>query len=135
MRKFLIALCFSLFGHVAVAADPAATDGLQAFRGPMEEIVGEAGKGEQQVDFDAVAKSYAELGKAWKQVLSEPLDLGRYGVPADKQDEVWRQVRLLGMLVGYLDEAIQRGNYPLILRTAEMLKPAYANLMASLGLH
>lgn len=134
MRKFLIALCFSLLGPAAAAADPAATAGLQAFREPMEEIVGEAGKGER-ADFGAVAKSYAELSKAWKQVLSEPLDLDRYGVPADKQDEVWRQVRLLGMLVGYLDEAIPRGNYPLILRTAAMLKPAYANLSASLGLH
>lgn len=134
MRKFLLALCFSLLGSAAVAADPVATEGLRAFRAPMEAIVAEAGKGESQADFDAVAKSYAELGKAWQQVLSEPLDLDRYGVPADKQDEVWRQVRLLGMLVGYLDEAIPRGNHPLILRAAAMMRPAYESLAASLGL-
>lgn len=133
MHKFLLALCFCGFSLVAAADDLPAIAGLKAFRAPMEEIVREAGKG-RDADFVAVAKSYAAADLAWKPVASEPLDLGRYGVPADKQEEAWRQVRTLGMLMGYLDEAIKRGDRSLMLRSADMLKPAYDKLATALGL-
>lgn len=132
MRKFLLALCFSFLAPVVCADDLPAIAGLKAFRVPMDGIVSEAGKG-PAADLAAIAAAYADADKAWKQVLSEPLDLGRYGVPADKQEETWSQVRMLGMLVGYLDEAVKRGDRALALRAAGMLKPAYDKLAGSLG--
>ena len=66
--------------------------------------------------------------------VSEPLDLDRYGVPAGRQEETWRQVRTLGMLMGYLEEAIRRGDRTLMLRSAAMLPPAYEKLAAELGM-
>lgn len=133
MRKFLLALCFSLFS-LGAAADLPAITGLKAFRLPMDEIVREAAKG-GDADFAVVGKSYAAAGEAWKQVVSEPLDLERYGVPADKQEETWRQVRTIGLLMGYLEEATKRGDRALMLRSAAMLKPAYEKLAAALGMH
>ena len=64
--------------------------------------------------------------------MSEPLELDRYGVPAAEQEEVWRQVRLIGMLVGYLEEAVRRGDLVLITRYADMIKPAYDKLSGAL---
>ena len=133
MRKFLLALCFSLLSLGGAAADLPAIAGLKAFRQPMDEIVREAGKG-RDADFAVVGKSYAAAGEAWKQVMSEPLDLDRYGVPAGRQEETWRQVRTLGMLMGYLEEAIRRGDRTLMLRSAAMLPPAYEKLAAALGM-
>ena len=72
--------------------------------------------------------------QAWKLATSEPLDLDRYGVLADRQEETWRQVRLLGMIVGYLDEGAKRGDLTLIARAAGMLKPTHEKLSAALGL-
>lgn len=134
MRKFLLALCFSLLSLGVAADDLPAIAGLKAFRLPLDEIVREAGKG-RDADFAVVGKSYAEAGKAWKLVMSEPLDLDRYGVPTERHEETWRQVRMLGMLVGYLDEAIKRGDRTLMLRSVDMLKPAHEKLCAALGMH
>ena len=134
MRKFLFALCISLLSLGAAADDLPAVAGLKAFRQPMEEIVREAGKG-RDADFGAFGKSYAEADTAWKLVVSEPLDLDHYGVASDRQEEVWRQVRTLGMLMGYMDEAIKRGDRALMLGSADMLQSAYTKLAAGLGVH
>ena len=118
MRKFLLALCFSLLSLGAAAADLPAIAGLKAFRQPMDEIVREAGKG-RDADFAVVGKSYASA--AW-------------AARAGRQEETWRQVRTLGMLMGYLEEAIRRGDRTLMLRSAAMLPPAYEKLAAALGM-
>ena len=133
MRKFLLALSLSMFSLLAAADEASAVAGLRAFKAPMAAIVREAAKG-PDADFDVVAKDYAAAGEAWKKVVAEPLDLDRHGVPTAKQEEVWRQVRLMGMLMGYLDEATKRHDRALMLRAAGMLESAYAPLATALGL-
>lgn len=131
MRKFL-AVLLALFSLAAVADDYPARRGVADMRAPVYAIVQEAGKG-PQADFDIVGGHYAEAAKAWQQVVGEPLDLGRYGVATAAQEEAWRQVRMVGMLVGYLDEAVRRRDRALMLRAAGMLAPAYERLAATLG--
>lgn len=133
MRKFLVALSLSIFSLLAAADEAPALAGLRAFKAPMAAIVREAAKG-LDADFDIVGKHYAEAGEAWKKVVSEPLDLDRHGVPAAQQEEVWRKVRLMGMLMGYLEEATKRHDRALMLRAAGMLEAAYAPLATALGL-
>ncbi|GEM_PF-6433462 len=134
MRKFLLALCFSTLSLVAAADDLPAIAGLRAFRAPMTEIVRETGKG-QEADFASIEKSWAEADQVWKQMVKEPLDLNRYGVPAASQEEAWRQVRLLEMLIGYIGEAAKRHDRSLLLRSVAMLTPAYDKLAATLRLY
>jgi hypothetical protein len=98
----------------------------------MRQIVGEAAKGEQ-ADFSAIAARHAEAKAAWLKMGAEPLDLDKFAVPADQQEEVWRQVRKVSLLIGYLDEALARGDRTLALRCAEMLAPAYAAVAAALA--
>lgn len=133
MRKFLAIACFLLAAQTAAADDLPVVAGLKAFRAPMERIVGEAAKGEK-ADFALVTEAYGDADKAWQLVTSETMDMDKYAIPADRQEETWRQVRMMGMLVGYLDEAVKRGDRSLMLRAAGMLKPAYEKLAASLGL-
>lgn len=132
MRKFLLVLCLSMFSVLAAAADLPARDGLAALRAPMAAIVQEAAKG-PDADFAVVGSHYADADKAWRVVMSEPLDLGRYGVAAERQEEAWRQVRMLGMLLGYIDQAVKRSDRALMLRSANLLAPAYEKLAATLG--
>lgn len=132
MRKFLLALCFSALSCAALADELPVVAGLKALRAPVTKIVAEAGKG-QDADFAAVGASYAEVDKAWKLVVGEPLELDRYGIGADRQEAAWRQVRMMGMLVGYLDEAVKRGDRALMLRAAGMLTAAYDNLATTFG--
>jgi hypothetical protein len=40
---------------------------------------------------------------------------------------------MLGLLVGYLDEAVKRGDRALMLRAAKLLPDAYGKVAASLG--
>ncbi|HZV53623.1 MAG TPA: hypothetical protein VFF82_01685 [Rhodocyclaceae bacterium] len=132
MRKFIFILVLAGFSLAAWADELPARQGLIAFRAPMEAIVKEAAKG-QKSDLDEMARMYKGAGDAWQQVAGQALDLGQYGVPVDRQEDVWRQVRTMSMLVGYMDEAIKRGNRGLMLRSAELLTPAYEKLAASLG--
>jgi hypothetical protein len=132
MRKFLVGVCLSALSLCAVAADPAAIVALDAFRSPMENVVREAAKG-KDTDFDILGKSWAEADKAWKAFAAETLDLDSYGVPAAKQDEVWRRVRMAAMLVRYIDEGLGRGDMSLVRRSAQMLPQAYADLRAALA--
>jgi hypothetical protein len=136
MRKYLsvFALCLILPAMAIAENERPALDAVKAFRGPMEQMVGEAAKG-SGADLAAIGKSYAEAKAAWLKVTVEPLELDQYGVPAAQQEEVWRQVRTVGMLIGYLDEALQRGDRALIVRAAGMLTPAYDKVAAALGAH
>ena len=133
MHKFLsiLALCLIL-PTVAVAEDQPSLSAIRAFQEPMKQIVGEAAKG-NDADLAAIGKSYAEAKAAWLKVAAEPLDLAQYGVPADQQEEVWRQLRTLGLMVNYLDEALQRGDRTVIARIVGMLTPAYDKVTAALG--
>lgn len=132
MRKFLLTLFLAGLAGVSMANELPARVGLKAFWVPMGAIVAEAAK-ERSADLGAIAKSYQDAAEAWKQVLSEPLDLDAYGVPADRHEETWRQVRTLGLLVGYLDEAVRRGDRALMLRAAKMLPDAYGKVASALG--
>jgi hypothetical protein len=132
MLKFLLALSFVALTSFAVANELPARAGLKAFWVPMGTIVAEAAK-EKTADLSVIGKAYEDAAKAWKQVLAEPLDLNDYGVPVEQQDETWRQVRMLGLLVGYLDEAVKRGDRALMLRAAKLLPDAYGKVAASLG--
>lgn len=134
MRKFLLAVCCSLFSCLAAAEDLPARAGLAALRAPTEAIVREAAKG-PDADLAVVGQHNAEIGKAWQLVMSEPLDLARYGVPVERHEEAWRQVRTLVMVVAYLDESVKRGDRALMLRAAGMLAPAYEKLAGMLGAH
>lgn len=133
MRKFLLALCL-FFPGLLFAADLPLIASLKALQTPVAELLREAAQG-NAADFAALTQSCAAIDQAWKPALSETLDLGRYGVPAERQDETWHQIRLVGMVVGYLEEGAGRGDRGLVLRAAGMLKPAYEKLAASLGLH
>jgi hypothetical protein len=136
MRKYLsiLALCLVLPAMAIAENERPVLDAVKAFRGPMEQMVGEAAKG-NDADLAAIAKAYAEAKATWLKVTAAPLELDRYGVPANQQEEVWRQVRTVGMLIGYLDEALQRGDRALIVRAAGMLTPAYEKVAAALGAH
>ncbi len=130
---FLIAfLCIALPALAADAGETLARDALLGFREPMQQIVAEAAKGDR-ADLTKIAAEYAEAKAAWLKITSEPLDLDQYDVPEDQQDEVWRQVRKLGLLVNYLDEALARGDRALVLRSAAMLKPPYSAVAAALN--
>lgn len=133
MRKFLAAFCLSLFSLCAAAEDPPLIAGLKAFRAPMEQLVGEAGKG-RQADAGIVDKAAAEIDAAWKRAMSEAIDLERYGVAAAQQDETRRNVRLLDMLLTHVGDAQKRGDRSLILRAAERMPEPYGKLSASVGL-
>ena len=133
MRKFLLILGLLLMSMVAVADDLPVIGGVKALRTPVESIVREAGRGDQ-ADLGALGGYSAEADKAWKLAMSEPLDWDRYGIAADRQEEAWRRLRLLGMLIGYMDEAAKRGDRALMLRAAGMLPDAYQQLAAMLGL-
>jgi hypothetical protein len=132
MRKFLFVCCFSaLFSLGAQAGELAGIAALDAFRAPMEEILREARKG-GEADLAVVGRFCAEAAEAWKPMLGEPFDLDRYGVPSERQPEVWRQVRMLALLIHYLDEAVRRGNHALVQRAADMLPRTYADLRKAL---
>lgn len=132
MRSFLLALSLFALSAAAGAEELAARAGLRALRAPMELIVAEAAKG-READHAAIVKAYESAGQAWQQVTAEPLDLGRYGVPAEQQEETWRQVRTLGLLIGYLDQALKRGDWGLMSRAASLMPEAYAKVSAALG--
>jgi len=131
MRKFLLALCLLLSG-LAAAADLPLIASLTALRAPTQALVREAAKG-SAADFEALAKSCVAADQAWNLAKSETLDLARYGVPAERHEEIWRQIRMLGLIVGYLEEGAKRGDRALVLRAAGMLEPAYEKLAASMG--
>lgn len=133
MRKFLAAACLLLAAQFAAAEALPVIAGLKAFRAPMERIVAEGAKG-RDADLSVIAAAYEDADKAWKRVTSEPMDMEAYGIPAERQEEAWREVRMVGMLVGYLDEAVKRGDRALMLRAAGLLQPAYDKLAARLGL-
>lgn len=134
MRKFLLIL-LALLSWSAWAADGddlPARQGLKAFRAPLAAMVKETAKG-RQADQVAMAEAYKQAGEAWQQVTAQELDMAKYGVPADQQEEVWRQVRTVGMLMGYLDDAVKRGNLTLTRQSLDMLAPTYEKLVVSLG--
>ncbi|MDK9725194.1 MAG: hypothetical protein OEL88_09895 [Sterolibacteriaceae bacterium MAG5] len=133
MRKFLAAACLLLAAQFAAADDLPVIAGLKAFRAPMERIVAEGAKG-RDADLAAISAAYADADKAWKLATGEPMDMEAYGIPAERQEEAWREVRMMGMLVGYLDEAVKRGDRTLMLRAAGLLQPAYDKLAARLGI-
>ena len=134
MRKFLVASYLSLLSLCAVAAeDLPLVAGLKAFRAPMEQLVGEAGKG-RQANAEVVDKAAAEVDAAWKLAMTEAIDFERYGVAAAQQDETRRHVRMLDMLLNHLGDARKRGDHALILRAAERMPEPYGKLSASLGL-
>lgn len=132
MFKFLLALALAAFAVTASAEELAARAGLRALREPMELIVAETAKG-READHAAIARAYESATQAWQQVTAEPLDLGRYGVPAEQQEETWRQVRTLGLLIGYLDQARKRGDWTLMSRAASLLPEAYGKVSSALG--
>lgn len=133
MRKFLAAACLLLAAQFAAADDLPVIAGLKAFRAPMERIVAEGAKG-RDADLAAISAAYADADKAWKIVTSEQMDMERYGIPAERQEDAWREIRMMGMLVGYLEEAVSRGDRALMLRAAGLLQPAYDKLAARLGI-
>lgn len=130
MRKFLLFL--ALLPWAAWADELPARQGLREFRAPMEVIVNEAAKG-QGAELSAIAAAYKEAGAAWQKVSGQTLELDKYGVPADRQEDVWRQVRLMAMLVNYLDEGVKSGNRGLLLRATQLMPDAYEKLAVSLG--
>ena len=130
MRKFLLVWCF-LCG-TATAAEPPARAGLVELRAPLAEIVQEGAKG-RAADFERIATAYRGVAEAWRQVMSEPLDLADYGVAEAEQEDIRRQVRMLGLLVGYLDEAVRRGDRALALRAANLLDAPYRKVAQALG--
>ncbi len=132
MRKFLLFL--ALLPWAAWADDLPARQGLREFRAPMEVIVNEAAKG-QGAELSAIAAAYKEAGTAWQKVSGQTLELDKYGVPADRQEDVWRQVRLMAMLMNYLDEGVKSGNRGLLLRATQLMPDAYEKLAISLGAH
>lgn len=132
MLKFLLTLFLAGLTGVSMANELPARAGLKAFWVPMGTIVAEAAK-EKSADLSVIGKAYEDAAVAWKQVLSEPLDLDAYGVPAERYEETWRQVRTLGLLVGYIDEAVRRGDRALMLRAAKMLPDAYGKVASALG--
>lgn len=132
MRKFLLFL--ALLPWAAWADDLPARHGLQEFRAPMEMIVKEAAKG-QAAELSTIAAAYKDAGAAWQKVSGQTLDLDKYGVPTDRQDEVWRHVRLMAMLMNYLDEGVKSSNRGLLLRAAQLMPEAYEKLAISLGAH
>lgn len=134
MRKFLAAACLLLAAQFAAAADDLPViAGLKAFRAPMERIVAEGAKG-READIAVIAAAYGDADKAWKIVTGEQMDMDRYGIPAERQEDAWREIRMMGMLVGYLEEAVKRGDRALMLRAAGLLRPAYDKLAARLGI-
>jgi hypothetical protein len=130
MRKFLLFL--ALLPWAAWADDLPARQGLQDFRVPMEVIVKEAAKG-QAAELSAIAAAYKDAGTAWQKVSGQSLELDKYGVPTDRQEEVWRQVRMMAMLMNYLDEGVKSSNRGLLLRAAQLMPEAYEKLAISLG--
>ncbi len=145
MRKFLsfLLLCLALPVMAAgepqtqapdaqtPAPNPAATvAALKAFKAPMQEIVREAAKG-QKADLAVLGKSIATAKETWFKVTAQAIDLNQHGIPADDQDEVWRELRKVGLLVEYLDQGATRSDRALILRSAGMLKPAYDKVAAA----
>jgi hypothetical protein len=134
MRKFLVASCLSLLSlYAAAAEDSPLIAGLKAFRAPMEQLVGEAGKG-RQANGEIVDKAAAEVDAAWKLATSEAIDFERYAVAEAQQDDTRRQVRLLDMLLTHMGDAQKRGDRSLILRAAERMPEPYGKLSASVGL-
>lgn len=134
MRKFLVASCLSLLSLCALAADDLPLiAGLKAFRAPMEQLVVEAGRG-QQANAETVDRAVADIDAAWKLAMSEAIDLERHRVPADQQDETRRTVRLLDMLLTHIGDARKRGDRSLVLRAAERMPEPYGKLAATLGL-
>ncbi|MDP2810149.1 MAG: hypothetical protein Q8O34_08370 [Rhodocyclaceae bacterium] len=131
MRIFLFILALAGLSFAAQADELPARQGLRALRGPVAAIVTEAAKGEA-ADMAEMTRAYQQAGVAWQQVTAKPLDLDQYGIPADQQAEVWRQVRMMGMLMGYMDEATKRSNRGLMLQSAGLLAPAYEKLSAFL---
>lgn len=127
MRMLLLILALAGLSFTARAGELPALQGLRALRAPVAAIVREAARGEAS-DMAEMTKAYQEAGAAWQQVTAQPLDLDQYGIPTDQQAEVWRQVRLVGMLMGYMDEATKRGNRALMLQSANLLMPAYEKL-------
>ena len=134
MRKSIFILTALAAGHVLAAGEAPAREALEAFGGPMQQIVSEAAKGDR-ADLTTIAGHHAEAKTAWFKLTAKPLDLDQYGVPADQQEEVWRQVRTMGMLVGYIDEAVQRGDRATVLLSAKLLAPAYQKVSAALNGH
>jgi hypothetical protein len=130
MRMFLFVL--ALLSRAAWADDFPARQGLKDFRAPMEAIVKEAAKG-PAAELTVIAAACKEAGTAWQQVSGATLDLDKYNIPADRQDEVRRQMRLMAMLMSYLDEGVKKNNRGLLLRTAEVLPEAYEKLATSVG--
>ena len=127
MRMLLSILALVGLSFTVQAGELPARQGLRALRAPVAAIVREAAKGEAS-DMAEMTKAYQEAGAAWQKVTAQTLDLDQYGIPADRQAEVWREVRMMGMLMGYMDEATKRGNRPLMLQSANLLMPAYEKL-------
>jgi hypothetical protein len=134
MRKFLFLLLALVSWSAWAAGDDEfpARAGLRAYRAPLEVMVKEAAKG-READPAVMAEAYKQAGDAWQQVSSQELDMAKYGVPADQQEEVWRQVRTVGMLMGYLDQAVKRSNLTLTRQSLDLLVPTYEKLVVSLG--
>lgn len=131
MRKLLPVLLFYVALPALAAEQGAAQEALRAFGGPMHQIVQEAARGDQ-ADLNTIASRYADAKAAWMQLTAKPLDLDEYDVPEESKDEVWRQVRTLGLVVGYMDEAVRRGDRATILTCASLLTPAYEKVSAAL---
>lgn len=127
----IVALCLTL-PTMALAENQPSPSAFGALHEPMTRIMGEAAKG-NDADLAALRIAYAEAKAAWLKVAAEQLDLNQYGVPPDQQDEAWRQVRTLGLLISYLDDALQRGDRAVIARIVGMLTPAYDKVSAILG--
>lgn len=131
MRMLLLILALAGLSFTALAGELPARQGLRALRAPVAAIVKEAARGEAS-DMAEMTRAYQEAGAAWQQVTTQTLDLDQYGIPADRQAEVWREVRMMGMLMGYMDEATKRGNRALMLQSANHLMPTYEKLSAYL---
>jgi hypothetical protein len=130
MRMFLFVL--ALLSWAAWADDLPARQGLKDFRAPMELIVKEAAKG-PAAELTVIAAAYKDAGTAWQQVSGPTLDLDKYGIPADRQDDIRRQMRMMAMLMNYLDEGVKKSSRGLLLRAAELMPEAYEKLATSLG--
>lgn len=127
MRLFLSILALTGLSLAAQADELPARQEIRALRAPVAAIVTEAARGDA-ADMAEMSRAYKEAGAVWQRFTAQTLDLDRYGIPADRQAEVWREVRMMGMLMRYMDEATQRGNVSLMRQSAGLLAPAYEKL-------
>ncbi len=136
MRKFLslVLLCLALPVMAAGEDQLPAREALKTFKEPMLQTVREAAKGDKAA-LPALRTSIAAAKDAWFKVTAQPLDLDAYGIPADQQEEVWRQLRTVGLMVEYLDEGARRGDLALIRRATGLVGPAYDKVAAAFKIH